>query len=318
MNRLKGLIGVSNINKALALKMFDQLIYPILSYGSEIWGAQDFIKMLRPNNKNALKDIYTKLPQEKLNIHFCKYILGVSSKATNIAAMAELGRFPLYIRLIPQMIKYYVRVCNMGEGSLLKQALHEMEKRDSHGQSSWVAVVKYILTDLNLNFDQNEQNHADKIAKIVRHKLEERFRLYWRKKVNQPGKLDTYKELKAEFRYEGYLDSVNNRENQIAITRLRISNHRLMVEVGRYQKPYLPREKRLCSFGADIEDEFHFLFQCPLLIDTRRQHFGKGTINGERICLLKQYISDFDGVSPKSVGTFIIEGMQKREAFLTN
>ena len=41
-----------------------------------------------------------------------------------------------------------------------------------------------------------------------------------------------------------------------------------MIERGRYHKPKLPREQRLCPFCRDIgnkqvEDEMHFLCECP-------------------------------------------------------
>ena len=135
MNKLKGLITGVNIKKSLCLQMFDQLVYPITTYGCEIWGVQDFSVLLKPNSNVTLEDIYEKLPQEKLHIHFCKYILGVSAKATNFAVMSELGRYPLYSRIITQMVKYYLRIKNMEEGTLLKEALLEMQKRD---KKSWL------------------------------------------------------------------------------------------------------------------------------------------------------------------------------------
>ena len=39
MNRLKGLLWGTGIKKSVALKMFDQLVLPITTYGSEIWAA---------------------------------------------------------------------------------------------------------------------------------------------------------------------------------------------------------------------------------------------------------------------------------------
>ena len=110
MNKLKSLISGTGIKKSLAIKMFDQLVKPILTYASEIWAAEDLMKASLPNNPDTIEDMYHKLPQEKLNLHFCKYILGVSSKSTNIAVMAEVGRYPIGISVIIQMIKFYIRI----------------------------------------------------------------------------------------------------------------------------------------------------------------------------------------------------------------
>jgi hypothetical protein len=70
MNKLKVITSETNIKKLLALKMFDQLVFPILSYGSEIWVAQDLEKLLRMDNKPRIEKIVSKLPPKKLNTLF--------------------------------------------------------------------------------------------------------------------------------------------------------------------------------------------------------------------------------------------------------
>ena len=57
------------------------------------------------------------------------------------------------------------------------------------------------------------------------------------------GKLDTYTKIKCNFRIEKYLNTeifAYRRD----VTRLRISSHRLNIEVGRYAK--IDRADRLC------------------------------------------------------------------------
>ena len=46
---------------------------------------------------NILDKIYQNMNGEKLHTKFCKYVLGVHSKASNIACVGELGRFPIYV-----------------------------------------------------------------------------------------------------------------------------------------------------------------------------------------------------------------------------
>jgi hypothetical protein len=45
-------------------------------------------------------DIYKDWECNKLNIKFCKYILGINKKTTNLAVLAELGKFPIYISIV--------------------------------------------------------------------------------------------------------------------------------------------------------------------------------------------------------------------------
>ena len=47
------------------------------------------------------------------------------------------------------------------------------------------------------------------------------------------------------------------------ITKFRLSNHYLPIEKGRYVKPKLNRNQRLCTFcKSHVGDELHVLFEC--------------------------------------------------------
>ena len=56
--------------------------------------------------------------------------------------------------------------------------------------------------------------------------------------------------------------------------KLRISNHKLNIETGRYDK--ISRCDRFCPVcGLNIEDEIHFLFDCPKYSSVRDDVFNK-------------------------------------------
>ena len=57
-------------------------------------------------------------------------------------------------------------------------------------------------------------------------------------------------------------DSFITEKNRLVITRWRLSCHSLHIETGRYQRPRLPRNERICSVCHTIEDEHHALFVC--------------------------------------------------------
>ena len=46
--------------------------------------------------------------------------------------------------------------------------------------------------------------------------------------------------------------------------KFKVSNHKLMIELGRLQRNHIPRENRLCPLckSNQVENESHFLFQC--------------------------------------------------------
>ena len=56
---------------------------------------------------------------EKLHLKFCKRVLGVHSKSTNMAIYAELGRTPLIVQIAKLVVKYWFRT----KSSLLANAL---------------------------------------------------------------------------------------------------------------------------------------------------------------------------------------------------
>jgi hypothetical protein len=62
------------------------MIKPIALYGVEIWG------LLTPamlKKKLELYDLFKNWEYEKLNLKFCKYLLGVNKRSTNIAVLSE-------------------------------------------------------------------------------------------------------------------------------------------------------------------------------------------------------------------------------------
>ena len=67
-------------------------------------------------------------------------------------------------------------------------------------------------------------------------------------------------------------DSYVNDKARTIVTRWRLSNLILAVETGRYAKPIIPRNNRLCKICLVVEDEHHVLFQCPLYNNTRLKY----------------------------------------------
>ena len=132
------------------------------------------------------------------------------------------------------------------------------------------------------------------------------------------SKLRTYKLFKDKIGREPYLDSIKNVQDRIAFTKLRLSNHNLMIEKGRHQN--IPKNFRYCPFCPYIiEDELHCLLNCKSYVTHRRYLFE--TIRRENICdnfLAKNYEEKFKLLmgNPRLVGStakFVIKIFYKRE-----
>ena len=84
------------------LKLYSALTEPIILYNSEIWIADFNVNI---NNCDQL-------PFEKLQHSIFKDILGVQKKASNLAIKYELGTFPICLKALLSMFKYYKRIQN--------------------------------------------------------------------------------------------------------------------------------------------------------------------------------------------------------------
>ncbi|MCG8432281.1 MAG: reverse transcriptase family protein, partial [Candidatus Omnitrophica bacterium] len=100
MFKLKSCIGYGAILPSLGLKMFDQVVAPVCMYGSEIWSLDNLDKSKKFERQDGLQEFFHELPIEKVNLSFCKYLLGVNKKSGNLAVRAELGRLPLGVRVV--------------------------------------------------------------------------------------------------------------------------------------------------------------------------------------------------------------------------
>ena len=106
--------------------------------------------------------------------------------------------------------------------------------------------------------------HPNVLINELKQRLINLFIQDWRKQLQlTTGKLRIYKNIKHDFIYEPYLEFPYHLRN--SLTKLRISNHSLRIETGRFNLPplELPIEDCKCYICEDVvEDELYFLFDC--------------------------------------------------------
>ena len=97
----------------------------------------------------TLDKIYPNLVGEKLHTKFCKHILGVHKKTSNFAALAELGRFPLYFDIVKAMLNYWQRLEYLEEEfPLLKDAYEYSKLLYNQQKSSWYGSIQKIIQNI--------------------------------------------------------------------------------------------------------------------------------------------------------------------------
>ena len=96
--------------------------------------------------------------------------------------------------------------------------------------------------------------------KTFKQRLSDNFQQNWHERLSNSTRASFYINI-SSFNLQPYLNSVNLKQFRQALTKLRLSSHRLEIEAGRWTKPLItPREDRICKQCNILEDEFHFLF----------------------------------------------------------
>lgn len=197
----------------------------------------------------------------------CKQILGVQKQTTNIGVLLELGRIPLHLFAIKFAIKNWERI-RMGQGNEILI--------DSYKDSnvSWDACIKSVLEPNGmLNFYiNNPENIYPFVYKKIFQTLCDNFHQTSLETIKEDtSKLRTYAMFKTDVGMEKYLTKIKNVSIRSHVTKFRLSNHRLPIETGRHNG--VPREERLCMFCPEnIENEFHFLYECSVLGHLRQRY----------------------------------------------
>ena len=259
------LSNVENIPIKTLLKLFSSVVIPVLLYGCEIWGVCLLGRISSYELfQKKLFSIVNKL--ESLQLKFFKRILGVHSKSTNLAIYGELGRVPLIVQISTLATKYWLRIKTP---SYINTLVGKAARFNIRSNSQAITFINYILkvSDLrSLDHIYLELESLKNLGKYIKNRLVDYFTNYWKGQFQESrsnGKLRTLVQVKNNFRFEEYLHVICNVKHRQAITKLRISAHKLPVESGRYNKtPYNERKCTLCQ-SDEIGDEFHYLMSCP-------------------------------------------------------
>lgn len=238
----------------LTFHLFDTVVVPILLYGSEIWACTKL-------------DII-----ERLHLKWCKLLLQVKSSTPKCMLYGELGQFPLSIACKVKMTHFWANLLK-GSTEKLSYKMYKFayDKFASGGEGfPWVRFLKGVLDECGLSNVWLTQDFPSVkwVVSKVQMTLQDQFRQTWWSTVQESSKCMLYKEFKCNLKFERYLSQVPPYWRKYII-KLRLCNHRLAVERGRYAN--VPRHQRYCTLCNDtiLGDEFHFLLQCPALRDLR-------------------------------------------------
>jgi sorting nexin-29 len=256
--------------------MFDTLITPILTYGCEVWGPW-----------TGFSD-YT-APVERLHLGFLKRICGLRPSVDSKIVFMETNRTPLVEVIWGRVANFWRRLHTLEgqrrEGEPMRDAGREnRELTNVSDRSCWSQRVLKGFNNLTLNGDEASQ---------VRVRL--KFADKWKAACGEAGQAagderDFYSQGRVEEgeRFRSYMrwfcdSAIGTGQGPVIkegglskeLLRFRTGCHGLNIVKGAWTG--VPRNQRLCkccNMGV-VEDEAHFILECPLYHSTRSQ-CGKG------------------------------------------
>lgn len=211
---------------------------------------------------------------EKMHLAYMKNTLCVKTSTATPAIYAELGRFPISHRSKVKAIKYWSRILSFDNTHIVKQAYLTLLDTYKSGQNNWCTIICNILNEANLHSCWQDQIFDEKNLLTLKERLSKHFMDKCINEIHDSDKypkLRTYKTFKSEFKSENYLTWPCSKGHTVALTKFRLSSHNLAIETGRYTRPKTPSSERKCTLCEEdqVEDEKHFLLQCPYYREER-------------------------------------------------
>lgn len=235
-------------------QLFDAFVGATLNYGCEIWGFSKATEI------------------ERVHLKFCKFVLGVKRSTTNMGVYGELGRYPLYIERYVRIIKFWCKLilCD----NIIVNKLYNSLTNAKTSRNNWTCRVKALLDSYGFSGVWRDPYSVNLGSFHIQFKARvlDVFKQQWYVAISTCRTLCTYRYLKPTCDFEQYLD-VLPFKFRTAISRLRLSSHKLQVEIGRYSQNRTEKSQRLCKLcnSNDVEDEYHFVIICPVYATFRKQ-----------------------------------------------
>jgi Reverse transcriptase (RNA-dependent DNA polymerase) len=269
----------------LQCSLFDALVAPVISYGCEMW-AIDFFR-----DSKYFEEA------EMMHRAFLRRIVHVRKCVSNEVLLAEFGRLPLKFQWQNLIVRYFNRLVAMPETRLLKQAFLENLELDNRNVPCWSRSIRIWATPrigvsaMTGDYLKISNPACDPIVCDLEsppprgwpHELNEidlwcvDHRNYLRWFHSDQTKVAAYVELykctPKGFYDNGtapYMNEIVSNSIRTILARFRTRSHNLEIETGIWARtPVENRTCKCCNLNS-VEDEMHFVFDCPLYSQIRQ------------------------------------------------
>ena len=250
----KSLASIECYSLDVFSKLFDSKVAPILTYACELWGMHDIIEV------------------ERVHTNSFKRFLNVSIHCSNMTLYADTGRLPLCISLKLRCVKYWLRLLNMNDKRLCKQAYNRLYTLSEQGLENWVTNIKHVLESngFGIVWLFKGVGNESLFLNDFKIRLIDCYKQSWHAKISTSENFSTFYSFKSLILKETFLcdDSLNKALRNVLIRfRLGVSQ----INSHRY-KFYQNKNLLSCPVcKATTENEFHVIFECHAYNDLRKK-----------------------------------------------
>ena len=186
---------------------------------------------------------------------------------------------------------------------------------------NWASLVRNTLSNLGFFNVWIAQGVGDVniFLSVIKQRLSDTFVQNWHERLNESSRASFYRHI-CNFPFQPYLDTLTLKQYRVAMSKLRVSSHRLLIESGRWIKPQpIPRNERLCQICNKLEDEHHFLLECSLFTDERNKYIKPYYVKRTSMFKTVQLLGSDNKNEIKKLAVYIFKCFEKRnEALLLN
>ena len=204
---LNNIIKLKNLPVKVALRLFDAVVLPILTYGLEIWAL----------NSTLDHEKWDRSSTERAHLDFLRHILGVNRSVNNLLCRAEVGKFPINIEINYKIINFYNLIRDLPEHNIAHQTY--IMDNEAKGLSKLYTCNQHITNLKNITTSGILDLNKRSVKKILRNSYE----IIWKEKIKTSTRGIYFSKFKQNIDYESYLVHNNQRSIRRSLSKLTIS-----------------------------------------------------------------------------------------------
>ena len=275
--------------------LFNAGVLTICDYAAGVWGTKTYAKT------------------EQVQYKAARYFLGVHRFAPIEALLGDLGWFTAKTRHKILILQYWNRLCLLPDNRITNYIflwdLHNFHNK----RGTWSYNVKHILEDVGLGELFHSISPCD--IEYVKSLLISADNDDWDMRRYRSDKLRYYNLYKVDKVTAEYLRLNISKYQKSLYAQFRFGILPLEIEIGRYRNQDLSqRICKLCDLKL-VEDEVHFLIDCPVYSAERKTLFDEKNMSNtafSELDSLDKFVY-FMSNHERAVITFVSNAFRKRQ-----